>query len=92
MPICSHPSCPYEDEYQSESEFNGFKWCKTCRDRALRQKKHSRGPSNSNAAKIAKTDKLEIGYPPQFAGDWHKRMYEEWLQSLIREVERSETR
>lgn len=88
MPICTHPSCPYEGEYQPESEFEGFKWCKTCRQRALKQKKSPHGRSNSNAAKIAKTDKLEIGDPPQFVGEWDKKMYYDWLLELIKEVER----
>lgn len=88
MPICPNSACPYKGEYQPESEFDGFKWCKTCRDKAQKRKKTSFGGSNSNAAKIAKTDKLEIGDPPLFVYDWDRQKHEEWLQNLIKGVER----
>lgn len=84
MPICESKRCPFEGEWQDESEFNGNRWCRTCRQR---NKRKSYGRSNSNATKIAWREELKIGDPPKFVADWHKRMWEGWLKDLVKGVQ-----
>lgn len=82
MPICTSNRCIHKGDDQPESEFNGHKWCRTCRERNLLYKSRKVGYKVSGFKRVI----IKPGEPPKFRGEWDKRMWEGWLKDLVKEV------
>lgn len=87
MKFCTCRDCLHYGQPLPDAEFGKYKQCSECRKRQMEYKKHGARKLNSKGFKLR--ENTPIGSEPQFLAEGHKRMWQEWLKGLVRQVEHS---